>query len=175
MWLVIEPAERVHVIKNAALARQNGLQAAKRIQTARRLRQRGEQRTFGRREIAQRLVEVTRSSGGGSGHEVAERNAVQVSGEHVLATPGHRETACLQRFDELDPQRAFASARRGVFDELLVNRRGTGNEAFGLRIVPSRTGDGEGINAAVGEETFVLRSENSMREQWRNLREFYWR
>ena len=173
MLLVIEPTELVHVIKNAALTWQNGLQAAKRIQTARRLWQRGEQRAFGRCEIAKRLVKVAGGGGGGSGHEIAEGNAVCVGREHVLAAPGHREAACLQRFDDLDSQRAFAGTRRGVFDELLVDRRGTGDDALGLRIVPGGACDGEGINPTVGEEAFVLGGEHGMNERRRNLRVFY--
>ena len=168
--LIAQPVQRMHLVQDVALARQHTGQVAEGIQPCRRLRQRGQQRALRRREIAQRLVEIARGSCGGTGHEIAKGNAVRIRRQHRLTAPRQGQPSRTQRLSDLDPQRAPAVLRRGVFDELLMDRRGPGDDVAAAHIAPRSARDGQQIDTTVGEEALVLRRQQSMHQRRRDLR-----
>ena len=131
-----------------------------RIELPRIFRQPGQERGFGIAQIGDRFVEVIIGSRGQSDVQVAEVEAVEISGEDLFFRPGLFETERDDALDDFRPQRARATL--GNFHELLGDGRGARYNPAMAQPSQERAARGEPIDSVVGVEAFVLRGKNSV-------------
>ena len=167
---LVDVALFLHPPEDPELPPSRGLEVSPRVQFGGFVGKPGEQGGLGEGEVAEGFAEIPPRRGPRSGELVAVGETVEVGGEDGLLVGGHLEMPRGEGLDELGPEIAAARGR-AQFHGLLGDGRGTGDEPPVEHRVAHGAEDADEVDAAVGEETRVLRREGGVDEMLRELAE----
>ena len=140
---------------------------AERVEGARLLRQRGQIRSFGNRQVVHRFVEVIQRGRGDSVVGEAEIDLVEVEFENLLFRIGRFDAQAQQDLTDLAIERAVG-VEEEVFGHLLGDRRCALDAPGALEKDNARTHDAFRIEAPMRVKVLVLSGNEGLLDQVRN-------